>query len=66
MKGNDMQTTIKNRKYRVEKMEGNYPRQKQDLIDKGFDGETYLLHGIRGALKMAFKTTDGKFEIVGR
>jgi len=47
-------------------MEGNFPKQKQDLIDKGFDGETYLLHGIRGALKMAFKTMDGRFEIVGR
>jgi len=60
-----METTIKYRTYKVEKMDTSGSLNlRADLLRRGYDGETYILKGKRSATKMAYRTKDGKFKIV--
>jgi hypothetical protein len=45
---------IDNRSYTVELMETG-DRTRRDLIDRGWDGQTYLLKGNRSAVHMAYR-----------
>ena len=51
-------TTIKGTKYRVEKTGEAYehPKLAADLVARGFDGCCYLLHGERGAARLAYRS----------
>ena len=41
------------------------PNLHKHLLAKGFDGESYMLTGKRGAVKSAYRTAAGDFVIVG-
>ncbi len=59
-------TTIKGTEYRVEKVGETYehPRLAADLVARGFDGCCYLLHGKRGAARMAYRSVrTGQYRI---
>ena len=51
-------TTIKGTEYRIEKTGEafEHPRLAADLIARGFDGCSYLLHGKRGACRLAYRS----------
>jgi hypothetical protein len=65
--GQVVEAIIKGRKYRVEKTAESYehPKLAADLVARGFDGCCYLLHGVRGAAMMAYRSErTGQFVIV--
>jgi len=59
-------TTINGRQYTVEVEARDLPATKADLIRRGFDGNVYYLTGVRGSLKIAYRSArTGAFKIVG-
>jgi hypothetical protein len=65
--GQVVEAIIKGRKYRVEKVSESYehPKLAADLWARGFDGCCYLLHGVRGAAMMAYRSqSTGRFVTV--
>jgi hypothetical protein len=64
--GQVVEAIVKGRKYRVEKTGEAYehPKLAADLIARGFDGCCYLLHGVRGAARLAYRNErTGQFVI---
>lgn len=60
-------TTIKGTQYRVEKTGEAYehPKLAADLWKRGFDGCCYVLHGQRGAARLAYRSVrTGMYKIV--
>jgi hypothetical protein len=66
IKNQNMSTTIKNKTYSVEVMDTTkHIASKADLISRGWDGETYILTGKRGAKYLAFRSSETlQFSIV--
>lgn len=52
-----VEAIVGGQKYRVEKTAEAYehPKLAADLVARGFDGCCYLLHGVRGAARMAYR-----------
>ena len=61
-----MTTRINGRDYTVEVLPEAGEAQRTDLRDRGWDGNNYILRGVRGAVRLAFRSAKtGEFVIVG-
>jgi len=60
-----MSTEVKGRKYTVEILDGSKnPLLRADLIARGFDGNNYILRGVRSAVYFALRcSATGQFII---
>lgn len=60
-----MKTTVNGREYTVEKIHTATGADKEDMQRRGWDGDSYLLTGKRGAVKLAYRSAKtGEFSIV--